>query len=111
GSQPLACPPSRRDTPPASATHLQSTSSSSLLRSSPVGPNALATAPTAIRTGCHAEELRRGASCLSRAVAACATASPAPCPASQYLLDQRKSACHPACSSRAATRLVDGGCP
>src|SRR5205823_3819714 len=108
---PLACPPAPPDTRLAGAAHLPSTSSSSLLRPSPVAPNGPATTPAAIRTGRHAEELRRVASCLPRAVGASSKASPAPCPASPCPLDPRRSACHAACSSRAATNLAGAVCP
>jgi hypothetical protein len=54
-------------------------------------------------------QLQRGASCLSRAVAASATASPARSPTSQCLLDPRRSACRPTCNSTVSDFLGEAG--
>src|ERR1051326_9604760 len=94
---PLACLPFRRDTRPAAASRLPSTSDNSPRRPSAVAPNALATIRAAIQNGCCEEEPPRVASCLRSAVGASATASPAPYLTSRCLLDRRRSACHPAC--------------
>jgi hypothetical protein len=107
---PLACPPAHLYRRRGAAGRPPSTSGNSPRPPSRVAPNVLATTPAATRTGCPEEEVRRAASCLPRAVAASATASPALGGLSRSRLAPRRSTFRQAFSSPSAMSPAYGGC-